>query len=147
MEELMLERIPRGQELDIIDIIKRDFNLERTFGGNNNTISRIMHSKYCAYIKLSNKVIGFVMIVDNDRTKTDEIDMGIIRGYTNKGYGTKALGILKKIIIANNLNPEIQVKKINISAIETVLRNDFSLIRDDEDCFYYRLKDEEFRKR
>ena len=147
MEELILEKIPKGKELDIIDIIKGDSVLESTFGGNSNTLSRIANSKYRAYIKVDNKIVGFVMIVDNNRTNKDEIDMGIVKGYTNKGYGTKVLSIIKKIIIANNLNPEIQVKKINISAIETVLKNNFSLIRNDKDCFYYGLKEEEFKRR
>lgn len=146
MKELRLEKIPLGEELDIINIIKGDFNLECTFGGNDNTISRILNSKYRAYIKLGNKIIGFVMIVDNNCTQTDEVDMGLIRGYTNKGYGTRALGILKSIIIANDLNPEIQIKKINISAIECVLKNNFSLKRSDKECFYYVLNDEDYKE-
>jgi len=119
----------------IISLIYSDEELKDTFGGNNNTRRRLINATYAAYIKKVNEKIGFVVLVDN-RGKY-EVDMGILKNYRGKGYGTEALGLLKELIVKNNLDVEVQVSNVNLSAIRTVLKNGFELTRSDEFYNYY----------
>lgn len=121
----------------ILDIIHSDEQLKDTFGGYENTILRIANASYVAHIKYLNKTVGFVMIVINDRTNTNEVDMGILEGYRKQGIGTKALGLLKEIIIKKNINVQVQIQNVNSAAIQTVLKNGFVLLEANELYSYY----------
>lgn len=136
---ITLKKLKFNEENKVIDLIYQDEELRRTFVGDKNTRSRLANSCYAALIEKDRKTIGFIMIVNNPRTNINEIDMGILTGYRNQGYGTKALGILKNIIIQNDLEVEIQTKKQNISAITSVVYNGFTLVRQDQNHYYYSL--------
>lgn len=139
-DKIYLQRLEFGDETQILDMISKDEELKDTFSGGNNTISRLMNSIYSAIIKKGNQDVGFVMIVNNEKTDTNEIDMGILKQYRSKGYGTEALRILKQIIIENELDIEIQIKKLNIGAIKSVINNGFVLTKEKEECNYYGIE-------
>ena len=82
------------------------------------------------------------MIVHNERTGKNEIDLGILSKYRNMGYGTKALELLKNMVYLGNYNIEIQIRKKNTPAIKTVLNNGFVLCRQDKECNYYTVKED-----
>ena len=140
MKNITLKKLLLNEENKVIDLILSDNKLEDTFGGMHNTLSRLVNSWYTCHILLDDVVIGFAMIVHNPKTEVNEVDMGILSKYRNKGYGTIALGKLKDIIVKNNLEVEVQVKKENISAIRTVLLNGFKKTREDETCNFYKIK-------
>lgn len=139
MEKIYLEKLYGNDEKKILDMIFSDDDLRKTFMGDKNTQSRLINSVYSALIKKEDIDVGFVMLVENMRTNKYEIDMGILKEYRSKGYGTEALKILKGIILNNKLDVEIQIKKVNIGAIKSVLNNGFTLCREDVTCNYYGL--------
>lgn len=136
-EEIYLQRLDDNDLTKILDMIYSDEDLKKTFIGEKNTRSRLLNSIYAAIIKKENTDIGFVMLVDNERTNKSEIDMGILKAYRNKGYGTEVLRQLKSIIISNELDIEIQIKKLNMGAIKSVLNNGFVLKSQNQECNYY----------
>lgn len=138
---IQLERLDYKDQNKILDLINSDSDLKKTFSGGRNTMARLLNTDYAAFIKKENKTIGFIMLVNNGKTNKYEVDIGILKAYRKKGYGSEALSLLKKIIKKNKLNIEIQIKKNNIAAIKSVLNNGFSLIRDDNMCNYYVLLD------
>lgn len=135
--EIFLQRIDFGDEKQVLDMIASDEELKNTFSGGKNTISRLINSIYTALIKKEEESIGFVMLVNNPKTDVNEIDMGILEKYRSKGYGTIALKLLKEIIIQNELQVEVQIKKVNIGAIKSTLNNGFVLAKEDKDHNYY----------
>lgn len=137
-----LKRLEFNEETKILDMIYQDEVLTNTFASERDMRSRLVNSCYTALIEKDRKTIGFIMIVNNPKTNINEIDMGILTGYRNQGYGTEALGILKDIIIKNGLEIEIQTKKQNISAITSIVYNGFTLIRQDQNHYYYSLPEE-----
>ena len=72
------------------------------------------------------------MLVNNAKTNIHEIDMGILEQHRNKGYGTKALGLLKEQILQQKVKVNIQIEIMNESAIKAVIKNGFILDRKDE---------------
>lgn len=142
-EEINLQRLDYKEQRKVLDIIYSDETLRETFGGNRNTLSRLSNASYVATINKDDKPVGFIMIVDNEKDKTSEIDMGILTKHRGKGYGTEALKQLKELIIKNNLeNIKIQVRKENIGAIKSVLNSGFVLLKDDEYHNYYTISKE-----
>lgn len=135
MHNIKLEKLDYSEQHKILDIINNDKCLKETFGGENNTISRILNSNYVAIIKKEKIDIGFIMIVDNN--SINEIDIGIISKYQNQGYGTYALSLLKELITKEKINVKIEVKITNIKAIKVVLKNGFVLIEQNEKYNYY----------
>lgn len=138
-KNIMLKRLNFNEETQIIDVIYHDVDLQQTFGSDKNIRSRLLNSCYAALIKKDEKTIGFIMIVNNTRTNVNEVDIGILKGYRNKGYGTAALSILKNIIINNELEVEIHAKKQNINAIKSIEKNNFVLLKKDQHYNYYTL--------
>lgn len=139
--EIYLDRLDYDRQHEILDLIQSDATLRETFTGSRNTVSRLLNACYVAFIKLGTEDVGFVMIVNNPRNDMNEIDMGIIEKYREKGYGTIALGMLKDLIIDNGLDISIQTSKNNVAANRSILNNGFSLFRNDKDCNYYVLDD------
>ena len=140
--DITLKRLNYKEQWNVVDIIYSDDKLLETFGGYRNTKSRLINSNYVAFIQKKDKTIGFVMIVNNPKNNANEIDIGIIQRYRNKGYGTQALSILKSLILQNNLlNIKIQIKKENIAAIKSVLNNGFVLLNCDDECNYYTIQE------
>ena len=135
MKDIKLEKLEYNNQNKVLDIINNDENLKDTFGGDNNTISRILNASYIAIIKKEKTDIGFIMIVDNN--STNEIDLGIINKYQNQGYGTYALSLLTDIITKEKIEVKIQVQNTNIKAIKVVLKNGFKLIEQNEKYNYY----------
>ena len=119
--------------------------MQATFAQDRGIRSRLANSCYTAIVEYDNKDIGFVMIVNNPRTNKNEVDMGILKEYRGKGYGTEALGILKDIIVANELEVEIQTKRKNVAAITSMVYNGFKLVRDDKEHYYYTIPEEDYR--
>jgi len=140
-DDIYLYRLEYNEQHEILNLINKDIDLHNTFSGERNTISRILNADYIALIKKGNINIGFVMLVNNLKTNMYEIDMGILKKYRNKGYGTQVLSILKSIILKNKIKTEIQIKKTNIGAIKSVLKNGFILSKNDKNCNYYTLLD------
>lgn len=134
---IVIEQLNFNRQHIILDIIHQDSALKETFGGKKNTSSRILNSSYVGLIKKDNLTIGFIMLVYNQKNTVHEIDMGIIREYRNKGYGTMALNQLNIIIKQKNIDISIQIKKDNLSAIKTVFKNNFVLSKEDHQYFYY----------
>jgi len=143
MKKITLEKIKYNEENKIIDLIYKDPVLKETFSNHKYITSRILNSIYSAFIKLENETIGFIMIVENKKENINELDIGILKKYTNNGYGTIALNKLKQIILLNKIDIEIKVKKSNISAIKSILKNNFILIKEDNLYNYYSLSEEE----
>jgi len=135
--DIKLEQLKNNEINIILDIILSDEILRKTFKGQNNTRSRLLASSYVALIKSNDELIGFIMTVLNAKNGIHEVDMGILENYRNKGYGTKALKLLKEIIINEKVKVEVQIKKINSPAIKTVIKNGFVLSREDEAHNYY----------
>jgi len=146
-ENVTLERLNGNDEAKILEIINSDANLKDTFSGERNTIYRILNSSYSALIKDNDETVGFIMMVNNDKTSSQEIDMGVLSQHRNKGYGTKALGLLKEKIIEQQVKVNIQIEKMNIAAIRTVVKNGFILSREDEKYSYYTIGEENEEKK
>lgn len=121
----------------ILDMIKTDEGLAATFVGGNNTRSRLVSSSLTAFIQDGNKTVGFIMLVENDKTGKHEVDMGILTKYRNQGYGTEALAIVKDLIVREKVKTEIQIENTNMAMIKTALKNGFVLARQDEKCSYF----------
>lgn len=138
--DITLNRLDYNEQGIILDIINKDSTLCQTFKGKENTISRIINSSYAATINKNNTIIGFIMLVYNQRTNSHEIDLGILEKYQNYGYGTIALGKMKDLIQRENVDISIQVKKENTPAIRIVTKNNFTLVDEDEHHNYYGVK-------
>ena len=134
---ISLQKLHNNDQIKIIDIIRNDELLKNTFGGTNNTISRILNSSYIGLILKDDITIGFIMLVYNGIDKTHELDIGIITDYRNQGYGTKALSIMKEIITKENAKITIQTRNENISATKIINKNNFMLIKQDKKHSYY----------
>ena len=143
MSKITLEKINYEEENKIVDLIYKDPTLKETFSNHKNITSRILNSIYSAFIKLENETIGFIMIVENNKTNTNELDIVILEKYTNNGYGTLALKELKNIILLNKIEIEVQVEKSNICAIKSILNNGFILIKEDKLYYYYSLSEKD----
>lgn len=146
-KNIRLRKLDYNEETKVIDIINQDEDLQNTFAQDRGIRSRLANSCYTAVIEHDNKEIGFVMIVNNPRTDKNEVDMGILKEHRGKGYGTEALGILKDIIIANELEVEIQTKRKNVAAITSMVYNGFKLVRDDREHYYYSIPEEEYKNK
>lgn len=146
LEEVYLERLEPGDEQPVLDMIQQDAILQRTFNGGRNTLTRLINSDYTAMINNGEEEVGFVMLVYNGRNKNYEVDMGILTKFRRMGYGTKALELLKDIILANQLEVEIQTKKVNVAAIRSITKNGFKLCRQDDECYYFKLSEENKRQ-
>lgn len=132
-----LKRLDYDEQNKIIEIINNDQSLQDTFPSERKIISRILNSSYVALIKHKNIPIGFIMLVYNNKENNHELDMGIKKRYQNKGYGTEALNLLKKLLTNEKLKITIQVKTNNIPAIKTVEKNKFLLKKHDNKYRYY----------
>ena len=143
VEDVYLERLEIGDEQPILDMIQQDAILQRTFSGGRNTLTRLINSDYSAMINNGEENVGFVMLVYNGRNKNYEVDMGILTQFRRMGYGTKALELLKDVILANKIEVEIQTKKVNVAAIRSITKNGFKLHRQDEECYYFKLDEKE----
>jgi len=130
----------------ILKMINSDEELRNVFAGQTNTIKRIANACYTAFIEHEKDIVGFVMLVVNERTNTIEADVGVLKKYRKLGYGTEALGILKEIVIANNLTVEAQVQNTNTAAIKSVIRSGGELVRQDEEHSYYAFGPDESEK-
>lgn len=137
--KLFLQKIDIGKEYQIIDMIYQDKNLKNTFSNEKNMVSRLLNSVYTAFIKYDDKNVGFITIIENKKTNINEIDIGILTEYQNKGFATEALKQLKQIIITNKIEVEIQIEKSNIYAIKSVLKNNFVLSKEHRNYNYYTL--------
>ncbi len=146
-KNIRLRKLDFNEETKVIDIINQDEDLTNTFAQDRGIRSRLANSCYTAVIEHDNKEIGFVMIVNNPRTNINEVDMGILKEHRGKGYGTEALGILKDIIVANELEVEIQTKRKNVAAITSMVYNGFKLVRDDNEHYYYSIPEEEYKSK
>jgi RimJ/RimL family protein N-acetyltransferase len=146
-ENIKLKRLGFNEEKQVIDLIYSDEELKNTFNRERGIISRLINSCYVAMIEYQNEEIGFVMIVNNQITSKNEIDMGVLKKYRGHGYGTKALGQLKDIIINNDLKVEIQTKINNLAAIKSIVTNGFFLVREDKEYRYYSLPKEEYENK
>lgn len=138
--DVNLYKLEGNDQVLILRMIEQDEDLRDTFVGGSNTQKRIINSVYSALIKHNKTTVGFIMLVNNERTNKFEIDMGILKQYRNNGFGTKALNILKDIILHNELDVEVQTEKTNKSAIQTIIKNGFILCKSDKTCNYYMLK-------
>lgn len=134
---ISLQKLNYNEQAKIINIIRNDALLKKTFGGTQNTISRILNSSYMGLILKDDITIGFIMLVYNAIDKTHELDIGITDEYRNHGYGTEALGIMKKIIVKEKAKITIQTKNENISATKIINKNNFMLIKQDKKHSYY----------
>lgn len=143
LEELYLNRLEPGDDQPVLDLIQQDAILQRTFNGGRNTLTRLLNSDYTALINNGEEVVGFLMLVYNVRNKNYEVDIGILNKFRRMGYGTKALELLKDIILANQLEVEIQTKKVNVAAIRSITKNGFKLHRQDEEFYYFKLEESE----
>lgn len=141
-----LKKLNFNEEIKVIDVINQDEELQNTFSDAIGIESRLVNSCYTALIEKDRKTIGFAMIVNNPRTGKNEVDMGILKEHRGKGYGTEALGILKNIILTNDLEVEIQTKKKNTAAITSIVYNGFTLVRQDQNYYYYELSPEDKMK-
>lgn len=130
-----LVRIDDRELYKVNDFISQDNVLFSTFGQAYFLRKRLLDSCYAAYIMIDDKKIGFINIVD--RFNNLEIDMGILSFYRGKGYGTKALKILKEQVIKDRNNIIIQTKRSNIAAIKSIDSNGFKLIKEDNHYKYY----------
>ena len=128
--------------VSILNMIETDQDLKDTFGGGGNTRSRLANSCYSAFIRNKTKPVGFIMVVYNERTSKYEIDMGVLKEHRNKGYGTRALDLLKDIILRESVRVEVQAKKTNEQAIKSIIKNGFVLCRQDKLYNYYILKED-----
>lgn len=122
---------------EILNLINGDEELQNVFSGQKNTMTRLLNASYVAFIQNKNQNIGFVMIVNNERTNTQEVDMGILEDFRNLGYGTKALELLKEVVEKNRIMVEVQIQNTNMLAIRTVEKNGCKLIRQTEEYNYY----------
>lgn len=139
-QEIFLKRV----ELDdsnslntILNMINSDEELQRIFSGQENTMTRLLNASYVSFIQHSNKNIGFIMIVNNERTNTQEVDMGIMNGFRKNGYGTKALELLKEVVEKDKIMVEVQIQNTNMGAIRMVEKNGCKLIRQTDEYNYY----------
>ena len=121
----------------VLNMINSDEELQSVFSVQKNTISRLLNASYVAFIQNNDQNVGFVMIVNNERTNTQEVDMGILSDFRDLGYGTKALELLKDIVEKNKIMVEIQIKSTNMPAIKTVEKNGCQLIRKTDEYNYY----------
>lgn len=137
-----LYRLEGTDEFLILNMINYDPELRKTFGGEENTKSRIRCSEFSALIRDKETTVGFVMILRSNHTNKYEVDLGILEQYRKKGYATKAMELLKNVILYNDLNIEIQTKKDNVGANKSVIKNGFTLCREDKFCNYYILKED-----
>jgi ribosomal protein S18 acetylase RimI-like enzyme len=142
-----LDRLEIGNETSILRMIEQDECLRNTFGGGINTQSRILNSIYSALIKDGTEEIGFIMIVRNEKNGKDEIDIGVLQQHRSKGYATKALDLLKDVIVYNKLDVEVQTKKANKAAIQSLTKNGFTLCKSDDIYNYYTLKGDSVHKK
>ena len=142
-----LDRLEIGNETSILRMIEQDECLRNTFGGGINTQSRILNSIYSALIKDGTEEIGFIMIVHNEKNGKDEIDIGVLQQHRSKGYATKALDLLKDVIVYNKLDVEVQTKKANKAAIQSLTKNGFTLCKSDDIYNYYTLKGDSVHKK
>lgn len=143
LNDVKLDKIALDNQeymIQLLDMINKDEKLKKTFSGGRNTLGRILNSNYVAFIKDLDKTVGFIMITTNEKTGIKEVDMGILTDYRKSGYGTKALGLLKEIIIKEKVKVEVQIENVNIAAIQTVLKNGFTLLRRDEIYSYYTVE-------
>ncbi|MBE6138701.1 MAG: GNAT family N-acetyltransferase [Firmicutes bacterium] len=150
MGDVILKRIELDDQNSLVKIqrmINNDEDLRNVFSGQRNTVSRLLNACYVAFIQQQKNTIGFVMIVDNARTRTQEVDIGILKPYRKQGYGTQALSLLKDIVIANDLVVEAQVSNTNTAAIRTVVNNGGELIRQDQEHSYFALGQTESEKK
>ena len=138
--DITLKKLNYNEQYMILDIINNDADLKRTFAGENNTRTRIINSSYVATINKNNTIVGFIMLVYDQKNDIHELDIGLLQGYQNHGYGTIALGKLKEIIQKENVNVSIQTRKENIPAIRIITKNNFQLISEDSEYNYYGIK-------
>ena len=139
LDSIKLKDLNYGEEDIILNMIYSDEELQDTFSGGHNTMSRILNADYSGLIKLGRINVGFIMLVFNGRTGKHEIDMGILKKYRGNGYGTQALGLLKKRILKSNISIDIQIKQANEAAIKSVLKNGFVLYNQDKECYYFKI--------
>lgn len=142
VEDVRLHDLKYGEEGVILQMIQKDDGLRETFSGSRNTLTRIVNADYSALIKKGRAVVGFVMLVYNGRTGKHEIDMGILEKYRGMGYGSQALGKLKKKLIGTDFDIDIQTKQVNVAAIKSITKNGFVLYKEDEECYYFKLPEE-----
>ena len=142
LKDINLHRLEGNEQALILRMIESDIDLKNTFGGGKNTQTRIVNSGYSALIRNKEMPVGFVMIVYNERTCKFEIDMGVLKQHRKKGYGTRALDLLKNIITHNELSVEVQTKKNNKAAIQSIIKNGFVLCRSDKIYNYYILPED-----
>jgi len=140
--DVNLRELRYNELVSILNMIESDSDLKDTFGGGANTRKRLANSGYSALIRNKIKPVGFIMVVYNERTSKYEIDMGVLKEHRNKGYGTRALDLLRDIILRENVKVEVQVKKTNVQAIKSVIKNGFVLCRQDKLCNYYTIKED-----
>lgn len=134
---LELNKIDDRELQKILSFIIEDNLLLNTFGVGNNIKSRILNSCYACFVTLDGVDIGFINVVLKNNTY--EIDMGISSMYRGRGYGTKALCLLKNNILKDVSNIIIQTEKVNIAANKSIMNNSFRLIKKDKKYNYYSI--------
>jgi len=144
-DKVNLRKLENREYSLILDMINQDSILKETFLGERNTVSRLLYTDYAAFIKVEEQVVGFLMLVMNEKENVYEVDMGILQKYRNCGYGTEALKILKEIILIQNLDINIQVKKSNEPAKRSIQNNGFINYKIDEEHEYYKLENDEIK--
>ena len=130
----------------VLKMINDDAELQSVFSGQKNTMTRLLNASYIAFIENRHQNVGFVMLVNNEKTNTQEVDMGILEGFRDLGYGTKALELLKEVVETNRIMIQVQIKNTNIPAIRTAEKNGCKLIRQNDECRYYEFDFEECHK-
>jgi len=104
-----------NKELNTItDFYYKDKLIYNTFNGVR--VDRIVLCDYGFLIKNDNINIGFILLVNENNSYN--VDMGILRKYRNKGYGSICLKLLKEEF--NNFN--ISVKKDNVAANKAIIK-------------------------
>ena len=122
-KDVNLYRLEDPNDVSILQMIQTDSQFRDTFGAQENTVKRVANSVYSAIVRDKETPVGFVMIVYNGRTNKYEIDMGILKNYRKKGYATKAMELLKEVVLINELDVEVQTRKTNIGAIQSSIKN------------------------
>ena len=100
---------------------------------------RVKTSEFVSLIKKDEKNIGFIYGVKENNTKFLMIDIGILKKYRGKGYGTEVLKKLQnipydKFFIA-------QVKKNNVLAVNQLQNNASYLVENNEYKYFLLQKD------
>lgn len=124
--KLSIHYYQSGEYTDL-SILYEDEDIRDTFNGFR--ADRIISSEYIFMIDLDDEPIGFILLVLENRNQLG-LDMGIIKKYRNKGYGTEAMKLFKEAI-KNKIDKELvaEVKKNNIGANKAIINGGFEFYK------------------